>query len=151
MKRPFAFIGAVCLIAAVVMKDFAIFTVSVICFAALAVFLLSVIFISPKSKHFWINFIAFAVAAVSASMLFSLKEYASVTEYDGKNVYFTGTVTKCNYNSTHEKLEIKIDSLDGEKHSFYIAVYSDTATGLSQGDEISANAKLSLTDRKSVV
>lgn len=145
MKRPFAFIGAVCLIAAVVMKDFAIFTVSVICFVALAVFLLSVIFISPKSKHFWINFIAFAVAAISASMLFSLKEYASVTEYDGKNVYFTGTVTKCNYNSTHEKLEIKIDSLDGEKHSFYIAVYSDTATGLSQGDEISANAKLSLT------
>lgn len=126
------------------MKDFAIFTVSVISFAALAVFLLSVIFISPQSKHFRINFFAFAVAAVSVSMLFCLKEYASVTEYDGKNAYFTGTVTKCNYNSTHEKLEIKIDSLGGEKHSFYIAVYSDTATGLCVGDKISAKATLSL-------
>lgn len=144
MKRPFAFIGAVCLIAAVIMKDFAIFTVSVICFAALAVFLLSVIFISPKSKHFLMNFTAFAVAAVSVSMLFSLKGYASVTEYDGKNAYFTGTVTKCNYNSTHEKLEIKIKTLNGEKHSFYIAVYSDTATGLCVGDKISAKATLSL-------
>lgn len=86
------------------MKDFAIFTVSVICFAALAVFLLSVIFISPKSKYIWIIFTAFAVASVSVSMLFSLKGYASVTEYDGKNACFTGTVTKCNYNSTHEKL-----------------------------------------------
>lgn len=144
MKRPFAFIGTVCLIAAVIMKDFAIFTVSVICFAALAVFLLSVIFISPKSKYIWIIFTAFAVAAVSVSMLFSLKGYASVTEYDGKNACFTGTVTKCNYNSTHEKLEIKIKTLNGEKHSFYIAVYSDTATGLCVGDKISAKATLSL-------
>lgn len=144
MKRPFAFIGAACLIAAVVMKDFAIFTVSVTCFVALAVFLLSVIFISPKSKHFWINFTAFAIAAISVSMLFSLKEYRTVTSYDNQNVDFTGTVIKCEYNSTYEKLEIKLKTLNGEKHNFYIAVYSDTATGLSQGDEISADAKLTL-------
>lgn len=136
--------GAVCLIAAVFMKDLSSFAVSVTCFAALAVFLLSVIFISPKSKYFCAVFLSFAVAAVSVSMLFTVKEYASVTEYDGKNAYFTGTVTKCNYNSTHEKLEIKIKTLNGEKHSFYIAVYSDTATGLCVGDKISAKAALSL-------
>lgn len=136
--------GAVCLIAAVFMKDLSAFAVGVTCFAALAVFLLSVIFISPKSKYFCAAFLSFAVAAVSVSMLFAVKEYASVTEYDGKNAYFTGTVTKCNYNSTHEKLEIKIKTLNGEKHSFYIDVYSDTATGLCVGDKISAKATLSL-------
>lgn len=144
MKRPFVIIGAVCFITAVILSKFSIFTVSVIGFVSLAVFLLSVIFISPKSKHIRIIFLSFAVAAVSASMLLCLNEYASVTEYDSQNVNFTGTVMKCNYKGAYEELEIKAEKVNGVKHSFYIKVYSDNGTGLSQGDIISANAKLSL-------
>lgn len=144
MKRPFVIIGACCFITAVIINNFNIFAVSVIGFVSLAVFLLSVSAVSPKSKHIWVIFLSFAVAAVSVSMLLSLKEYSSVTVYDNQNVEFTGTVMKCDYNSTYEKIEIKVDKVKGVKHSFYIEVYSDTETGLLQGDKIFANAKLSL-------
>lgn len=141
MKRPFALIGIVCFIASVILGYFGVFTVSVICFSALAVFLLSLIFISPASKKSFIIYASFAVAAVSVSMLFIMKDIDSVSVYNDKTVDFSGTVTSSEYYSTYEKLEIKVNSVNGKKENFYITVYSNEKTGLSDGDKISANAK----------
>ena len=141
MKRPFALIGTVCFIASVILDNFSFFTVSVIGFVALAVFLFSVIFISPESKHNAVIFLSFAVATVSVSMLFMMKDINSLSVYSEKNVDFSGTVTSCEYYSTYEKIEIKVNSVSGKKENFCITVYSNEKTGLSEGDKISANAK----------
>ena len=141
MKRPFALIGIVCFIASVILGYFGVFTVSVICFSALAVFLLSLILISPASKKSFIIYASFAVAAVSVSMLFIMKDIDSVSVYNDNTVDFSGTVTSSEYYSTYEKLEIKVNSVNGKKENFYITVYSNEKTGLSDGDKISANAK----------
>ncbi|MDE5994000.1 MAG: ComEC/Rec2 family competence protein [Oscillospiraceae bacterium] len=144
MKRPFALIGIVCFIAAVIMGYLSVFTVSAIGFAALAVFLLSVFLISPKSKYIWIILMSFGIAAISVSMLFVMKDYESASVYNDKNVEFSGTVISSNYYSTYEKLEIKVNCVNGKKEKFRISVYSGEKTGLSEGDEISANAKFKL-------
>lgn len=141
MKRPFAVIGAVCFITAVMVNSLSIFAVSVTGFAALAVFLLSVCVISPKSKHIWVIFISFSVVAVSVSSLFVMKNFASASAYGNKNVEFEGTVTQCGYYGTYEKLEIKIKNVNGNKENFYISVYSNDVTGLSEGDKIIANGE----------
>lgn len=141
MKRPFALIGAVCFIASVIMSNSSNFAVSATGFAALAVFLLSVALISLKSKYIWIIFVFFGIAAVSVSMLFILKDCQSATAYNNENVEFSGTVISSNYYSTYEKLEIKVNRVNGNKENFKISVYNGEKTGLAEGDKISANAK----------
>lgn len=141
MKRPFALIGTVCFIASVILDNFSFFTVSVIGFVALAVFLFSVIFISPTSKHNTVIFVSFAVVAVSVSMIFMMKDINSLSVYNVKTVDFSGTVTSCEYYSTYEKIEIKVNSANGSKENFRITAYSYDKTGLSEGDVILANAK----------
>lgn len=152
MKRPFALIGTVCFIAAVILGNLSIFAVSATGFAALAVFLLCICTLSPKSKQNWIIFISFGVSVISVSMLFSMKNFASATAYNDKNVEFSGTVISNDYYDTYEKLEIKVKCVNGKKENFRITVYSDTETGLSEGDKISANAKFKLLtdDKKSL-
>lgn len=149
MKRPFALIGIVCFIAAVIMGYLNLFTVSAIGFAALAVFLLSVFLISPKSKYIWIILVTFGIAAISVSMLFVMRDYESVSVYNDKNVEFSGTVISSNYYSTYEKLEIKVNCVNSNKENFKISVYSSEKTGLSEGDKITANAKFKLIYRDS--
>lgn len=144
MKRPFALIGAVCFTASVIMSYLSHFAVSATGFAALAVFLLSVLLISPKSKYIWIIFVSFGIAAVSVSMLFIMKDCKSATVYNNENVDFSGTVISSNYYSTYEKLEIKVKYVNGKKENFRISVYSSEKTGLAEGDKISANAKFKL-------
>lgn len=141
MKRPFALIGIVCFIASVILGYFGVFTVSIVGFTALAVFLLSVILISLTSKKSFIIYASFAVAAVSVSMLFIMKDIDSVSVYNDNTVDFSGTVTSSEYYSTYEKLEIKVNNVNGKKENFRITVYSNEKTGLSDGDKISANAK----------
>lgn len=152
MKRPFALIGTVCFTASVIMSHSSNFAVSATGFAALAVFLLSVFVISPKSKYIWIIFMSFGIAAVAVSMLFIVKDCESAAVYNNKNVDFSGTVISSNYYSTYEKLEIKVKCVNGKKENFRITVYSDEKTGLSEGDKISANAKFKLitNDKKSL-
>ena len=141
MKRPFALIGTVCFISSVIMGKFGFFTVSIVGFTALAVFLLSLILVSPASKYSFIIYASFAVAAVSVSTLFIIKNVNSTSVYNEKTVDFSGTVTSCEYYSTYEKLEIKVNSVNGKKENFHITAYSNENTGLSEGDKISANAK----------
>lgn len=146
MKRPFAVIGAVCFITAIGLSDFKISTVSAICFVSLAVFLLSLFVISPKSKHIWVTFLLFAVTAVSLSMLFVMKDFASTSRYDNEKVTFSGTVTKNEYNRTYETLRIKVNSVNGRKENFYINASVSEATGLCEGDRITADAKFRTAD-----
>lgn len=141
MKRPFALIGAVCFTASVIMSNSSNFAVSATRFAALAVFLLSVLLISPKSKYSWIIFVSFGIAAVAVSMLFIVKDCESVTVYNDENVEFSGTVISSNYYGTYEKLEIKVNRVNGKKENFRISAYNKDKTGLCEGDKISANAK----------
>lgn len=141
MKRPFVVIGTAGFITAVILSNFRISTVSVICFVALTAFLLSLFAVSPKSKHIWLIFMSFGVAAVSLSMLFIMKDFASTACYENEKVSFSGTVTKNGYNRTYETLEIKVDAVNGSKENFYIAVYSGDATGLCEGDKITADAE----------
>ena len=101
MKRPFAFIGVICLIASAFMVNSGLFAVSAVCAAALAVFLLSVCAVSLKSKHIWIIFTSFAVAAVSVSLLFIMKDMSALSVYENKTVEFSGTVTKSEYYGTY--------------------------------------------------
>lgn len=144
MKRPFALIGTVCFVTAVVLSNFSILTVSVTGFAALAVFLLSVFIISPKSKYIWVIFVPFGVAVISVSMLFIMKDFAAVSTYDGEALCFSGTVTNTEYHETYEKVELKIRSVSGKRENFHAVTYSDTETGLEAGDEISAKGQFKL-------
>lgn len=123
------------------MSNSSVFAVSATGFAALAVFLLSVLLISPKSKFIWIIFVSFGVAAVSVSMLFILTDRESATVYNHENVEFSGTVISSNYYSTYEKLEIKVNRVNGKKENFRITSYNSEQTGLCAGDQITANAK----------
>lgn len=144
MKRPFALIGTVCFATAVVLCNFNTLTVSVTGFAALAVFLLSVFIISPKSKYIWAIFVSFGVAVISISMLFVMKGFTAVSVYDGETLCFSGTVTSTEYHETYEKIELKIRSVGDKKESFHALTYSDTETGLEAGDEISAKGQFKL-------
>ncbi len=144
MKRPFAIIGTVCFVTAVILCNFNTLTVSVTGFAALAVFLLSVFIISPKSKYIWVIFVSFGVAVISVSMLFIMKDFAAVLCFDGETLDFSGTVTNTEYHETYEIIELKIRNVGNKSESFYAVTYSDTETGLEAGDEISAKGKFEL-------
>lgn len=141
MKRPFAFIGVICLIASALMVNSGLFAVSAVCAAALAVFLLSVCAVSLKSKHIWIIFTSFAVAAVSVSLLFIMKDMSAVSVYENKTVEFSGTVTKSEYYGTYEKLEIEVDSVNGKNENFCVTAYNRDGTGLREGEKITAVAE----------
>lgn len=143
MKRPFAVIGFSSLIVAVVLSNFNIFTANVTSFVALAVFLLSLLFVSPKSKYFALTLVSFSVLLVSISMLNSMKSYVNAQKFSGEKVSFTGTVTDASYIGLTEKLSVKVSSVNGEKQSFNIVVYNQSQTGISAGDIISAKAELS--------
>lgn len=144
MKRPFALIGTVCFVTAVVLSNFSILTVSVTGVAALTVFLLSVFIISPKSKYIWAIFVSFGVAVISISMLFVMKNFAAVSVHEDETLDFSATVTNAEYHETYEKIELKIRSVGGKKESFYAVTYSDTETGLEAGDKIYAKGQFKL-------
>lgn len=144
MKRPFALIGTVCFITAVILSNANVFTVSVTGFVALAVFLLSIFKISLKSKHLWVIFASFGVAVISVSMLFIMKDFDAVSVYDSETLCFSGTVINTEYHETYEKIELKIRNVGDKKEGFHAVTYSDTETGLEAGDRISAKGEFEL-------
>lgn len=87
---------------------------------------------------------SFGIAAVSVSMLFIVKDCESATVYNNESVEFSGTVISSNYYGTYEKLEIKVNRVNGQKENFRISAYNSDKTGLCEGDKISANAKFKL-------